>query len=634
MLGRIIVGGTVMDGASALHFCIKAYGRAHLRRTCLNVPLELAPDQSQTPARKSESFSWLDSGAIILISTVWTLLAFVIDARGDFALMDDWSYGLPVRALLERGEIRFTDWSTAILGIQVFWGAIFSLPAGLSFTALRISSLAAGLIGLIGLYGLLRQLGASRAVSLFATFTVVCNPVYICVSYSFMTDIPFMCLLILSCFFLTRGMLRDSNGAIWVGLLLAFASVFVRQIGMAIFLGFAAAYPFWRGFGKRWLLQAILPAVLAVIALKACERGLLAIERLPRAYNNYTASTAEFFSLLFRARIGVFKIVLSKLWQLVMFLGLYSLPFSLLCWPSRLAQLSRRARIVELFCVAGLSLVVAAALVATGAIVLPRYNMIYDFGAGPRLGDSQMASGWPGRMPAAADLALKAITAFGAILALHAFSQAVWRTIIRPNPSAQATWRLCAFFLVAVCAFYTGATSFSFLISYDRYLLGLLPAALVFIWMGMSADPPATLRLRPVGVVASLFFLTFYLAFATLATHDYLDWSRVRWNTNLAVAQEFAVPLTDIDGGWEFNNYVVSLDRLYKSYQERELVMEPPEKLGRLWGHAGLDRPFRVSAHVATGYELVRKVPLSPWLPLAPTEFIVSKRIGREPAGK
>jgi hypothetical protein len=143
--------------------------------------------------------------------------------------------------------------------------------------------------------------------------------------------------------------------------------------------------------------------------------------------------------------------------------------------------------------------------------------------------------------------------------------------------------------------------------------------------MNRPDEPNPPFPLRPVGVAAGLVSLLLYLAFSAAATHDYLDWSRVRWQTDLSLAQELAIPATDIDGGWEYNNYIANTERLYKSYQERESMMDPLEKQGEVWGQS-LERPYRVSAYVADGYEFFRKVPLSPWLPLAPTELIVSKR--------
>ena len=578
-----------------------------------------------------EPFSRRDAAAIVLTCILWSLVAALIDPRGDFPLIDDWACGLPVRSLLERGALRLTDWTTATLITQVCWGTLFCLPTGFSFTALRISTLAAALIGLIAMYGLMRQLGASRIAALFATWTVGANAVYVCLSFTFMTDVPFISLFIISTALLIRGICRDRDGDIWLGLGAALASVFIRQIGLAVFLGFAVAYPFWRGAGRRWFVQALLPAALAIVALKAYERGMTAYECLPRVYYKYHASMAEFFSYIARGKLGAFKFVLAKAWDLLLFLGLYTLPFSLLCWPSWLARLSRRGRMLELGCIGGLTVAATAAFAATGGEVLRHYNIIYDFGAGPRIGgDSGRIVGWPGRLPFAFNLGLGAAAVLGMVLALRALGQVVRRIAARPRTPGDAASRACAVLLIATCAFYQGAASFSFLFLYDRYMLGILPLALALIWEGWRTDegeyPDAPFRLRPIGVAAGLVGLVLSLAFATAATHDYLDWSRARWAADRGLAEELAIPATDIDGGWEYNNYFASLDRLYKTYHERGLLMSPQEKKGALWGVV-LDRPYRVSPRLAPGYESIRKVPLSPWLPLAPTEFIVSKRI-------
>jgi hypothetical protein len=37
----------------------------------------------------------------------------------------------------------------------MFWGALFCLSTGFSFTAARISTLVLGLLGLVGMYGML-----------------------------------------------------------------------------------------------------------------------------------------------------------------------------------------------------------------------------------------------------------------------------------------------------------------------------------------------------------------------------------------------------------------------------------------------------------------------------------------------
>ena len=276
-----------------------------------------------------------------------------------------------------------------------------------------------------------------------------------------MTDVPFISLLILSILLLIHGMVRDRDGAIWLGLGAALVSVFIRQIGLAVFLGFVVAYPFWRGPGRRWFVQAFLPAALAFVALKAYERGMTAYECLPRMYYKYNASMAEFLSLMARGKLGVFKFVFAKAWDLLLFLGLYTVPFSLLCWPSRLVRLSRRGRILELACIGGLTVVATAALAAMGGEVLRPYNMVYDFGAGPRIGgDSRRIAGWPGHLPFAFNLGLGAVAVLGLVLALQALGRVVRRIPARPRTPVDVASRASAVLLIATCAVLPGRGEF------------------------------------------------------------------------------------------------------------------------------------------------------------------------------
>ncbi len=43
----------------------------------------------------------------LILILAWLGLIAAIDPRGDFSLNDDWAFGLPVRALVEAGQLRF-----------------------------------------------------------------------------------------------------------------------------------------------------------------------------------------------------------------------------------------------------------------------------------------------------------------------------------------------------------------------------------------------------------------------------------------------------------------------------------------------------------------------------------------------
>ena len=100
-----------------------------------------------------------DLEPVAVTCVAWVLLAFLIDPRGDFPLNDDWAFGLPVKALVEHGSVRFTEWTCPSLITQMGWGRVFCLPGGFSFTALRLSTLTLGLVALVTQYFLLRGWG-------------------------------------------------------------------------------------------------------------------------------------------------------------------------------------------------------------------------------------------------------------------------------------------------------------------------------------------------------------------------------------------------------------------------------------------------------------------------------------------
>jgi hypothetical protein len=106
------------------------------------------------------------------------------------------------------------------------------------------------LAGLIGMYFLLRHLGASSRIATFGSAIFAFNPIYLSLSYSFMTDVPFLSLMILAMLFLLRGVDLGHPAELALGLALACLSIFVRQIGLMILIGFLVAYPVRRGFGK------------------------------------------------------------------------------------------------------------------------------------------------------------------------------------------------------------------------------------------------------------------------------------------------------------------------------------------------------------------------------------------------
>src|SRR3990172_4055803 len=137
----------------------------------------MARDQSQTHIPpKGDLF------ALLAITAAWVAMALLVRPSGDFPLNDDWMYGWTVRSLVTEGTLRILPVTSPTLLAQALWGALFCLPFGFSFTALRISTLTLGLAGVLAVYLILREAGFGRRGATLGAMTVAVNPIYFVLS--------------------------------------------------------------------------------------------------------------------------------------------------------------------------------------------------------------------------------------------------------------------------------------------------------------------------------------------------------------------------------------------------------------------------------------------------------------------
>lgn len=126
------------------------------------------------------------------------------------------------------------------------------------------------MLALVGLYILLRELGASRRDTLTGVALVYFYPVYFILSFSFMTDIPFVAMMTWFFAALIRAIKRDSARSLAAALLFACLAVAIRPVGVFLsgVLLLAPRFPSsgWRPRLER-LAIAAAPVVLALLML-------------------------------------------------------------------------------------------------------------------------------------------------------------------------------------------------------------------------------------------------------------------------------------------------------------------------------------------------------------------------------
>ena len=255
-------------------------------------------------------------GAILLLAYFST--GILLRLFANVPLHDDWTYAWSVEHFLKTGKLQVLDWSIHYPFAQILWGALFCLPFGFSFSALRVSTVVLSWLGALALYGTLRELGRARHESLIATLVLIANPVFFLLSFSFMTDAPFVSVSSIAFFFIVRAFSRRRPLELWLGCAFGVVGFFIRQIAIAIpgaVLLYVIFSPAFRT--RRYLLPPI------IVSLFICLTPLLIAQTLGLT-SQYTSREWVFDKWLHQYELGI-----PGLLRILMHSGLALFPMSL-----------------------------------------------------------------------------------------------------------------------------------------------------------------------------------------------------------------------------------------------------------------------------------------------------------------
>jgi hypothetical protein len=234
----------------------------------------VAEDSLHTPQARAWAIStrMRDGINLLLVVGMWGLLLLLVPPAHEFPIIDDWNHASAVRHMLQIGKFDMPPTMQANLFGLVVWGASWSKVFGFSFTTLTYSTLVLELGGLLAFYGLARSVGVRPWGALFGTALLAFNPIWVHLSYSFMTDVPFVSLMLIACFLYVQGIQRGFAGqanAAWLlmGGFFAGWAFTIRQFGLLIPLAFIL-YLVFVGITSRkwrWLDMLAIAAVPAVV---------------------------------------------------------------------------------------------------------------------------------------------------------------------------------------------------------------------------------------------------------------------------------------------------------------------------------------------------------------------------------
>ena len=527
-----------------------------------------------------------DLVAVAALSFAWLVPVLLIGTHGDFSLNDDWAYARAAQRVTEIGLIERVAWTWVPAISHAWFGAFFAtILDGPFLESVRFTGIVFGWLGMIGTYALARTVGAQPLGSGFAAATLGLNPLYLSLSFTYMTDVPFAACVIWSLAAYCRAFRRQSWTWLLVASGLALLAVLTRQTGVALPMMVAIALIVAAPRDPRSWAAAIGTNLLVF-------GGYSVITRF--AYGPLDAQmffSAESVEIAVRGSHAPYHLVKNSLAQLA-YLGCFAAPVLLL---GALAPRSLRLGVW----VGGLVFAaLGVAAVASLDIPLPPgINIIYNLGLGRRGLTS------PELLPSITDGPWWLLVALGFALSGAGLLASLVGALpryreIRARPDLLLCMGLPIVFLAphlirAPC--------------FDRYILPVLaPILVVLLTLPMSRESPTRTRLLAASVSLALL-----ASFAIVGTRDYMQHHRTRAALLDGLLADGVAP-ERIDGGFEFNG-LHSLQR-----------QDGPD--GPTWVYVH-DSEYVVTERASIpGYELVASGSFARLMPPGPEVIRVQRR--------
>jgi len=522
----------------------------------------------------------------LLVTAAFLLPLLLLRPLQNAPVIDDWTYAWAVENLLDTGTLKILDWSTSVNVAQVLWGALFCLPFGFSFSALRLSTWVLSFAGLAGLYLMLRELGASRSSSLIGTAVLALSPFYFLFSFSFMTDIPAITFTTWSLFcfvkWLGEGKMR------WLAASSSFTilTIATRLTGLTIPAAMAAFLIFDKTVRRKRAAGVIAAGVIPVLFAAAMLWW----------HSHHTEHRADltWIGASPQGRTANLQYGLMYLHQWLLItvaysvapLGLLLAPLAVGCW--------RWLHYKKALIVLGVVLL----LFGIGAIT--DLASPADHGAAWILGDLAGAHTLTPGPPGYAKPAWAGVAAFIGVLCFCMAVSPTLSTLGQRNRAAAVLW-----WLLLMQAVFT-----SIVWLWDpRYMLALLPPLIGLI---LSAAPVH----RPKIACATL---GLFAVVSVGALHDDLEYNRALWQ-GVDYLRGMGIPPARIDGGYVVNGW------LQYAHKEQARLNGKGEVEVEFVNAQGTDFNYQISNTLKDGWIKLKEIPYGSWLGTSGRLYVLEAR--------
>ena len=579
---------------------------------------------------------------IAIIAIAWLMLILIANPQGAFPLNDDWNYARSVKSILEEHKLIITQWSLAASLTQILIGTLACAPFGFSFETLRASTALLGYCAIAGTYFLCLRTSSDSRLAAFMALLLACNPLFFNLSLTFMTDVPFLAAASLTLLSFSRLLKKKDSAAqgntidfkwLATAVLASSAACLVRQLGLVLPIAFAITFLCHSKLpALKRIIIGLLPLAISLILVCGFqfwlgkEAGTLYSYQVEQEYmrqrfaQGFVFVTGDFMRNIIKAFI---------------YLGVFFLPALPIVVPGFVSSLNKKERLMELGLGIELAILLAVALLVSGASMPLADNIFYNIGLGPLLLGLELKEAIP--WPMAPPYVMPLITLLGCIGAGFLFALVIALTVrvlkgreFLKDPSALRSTALCltAFYLYLFVLCIRGF--------FDRYLLFpmlmLLPLVAASAHLLPSPQNVSTTSVNseqetPISVLEAQTFSPLalnwvtaallalpLLIFAVAGTHDYLEWNRSRWQALNEFMQDPTHSALDIDGGLEFNGWY-GYEPKYRD--KGGIVLQSSMRHGDT---------YAITLGPVKGYKVLKTYPFKRWIPPGAGEIMLLQK--------
>ncbi len=467
---------------------------------------------------------------IIALLLTWIISAYLVNPGGDFPLNDDWQYAFPVKTLLQNGSYEMNSEIAPNIFSQVVWGYLFcQITGGFSFYFLRLSTLVLGIFTVTTAYFFHKKAG-TVVLALLSAGLLAFNPLFYVLSFSFMSDVPFLFFALLSIFFYSRFFDLSKTYLKVLAAIFSVLAFFVRQQGILILVSFELVAIIQKARNNNYFPSNWLWFFFGITTYSWTELWLkpwLGVEANYISVAPNAAGKIQNSPFQFLFDLGV------RLLMILYYVGFFTLPLSYLIAMQFKKVISKYGLILGLVMLSNL-IISLLAYFSLGRVFPFGGNIFYNLGLGPELlyDNKQL-----GMVP------VRRISQYGMVL-LGWLCQVNGTLLLIVLAKITRLDNSNLFVILIGVLYCLSSTILSF---FDRYTL--LPFMLILHLFFKSIK-----KIDKATFCWSLPGLLLFAYFSVVGTHDYLSRNRLvkKWEIEM---METGISRQEIDSGHANNRW-------------------------------------------------------------------------------